>query len=186
MSLKLNSSGGGSVTIQEPTTASDFTLTLPAATGTVLTTATAGTVLQVVSATKLDIFSTTSTSFTDVTGLSVSITPSSATNKIIVFASVSLGSSSDDMLAQLVRDSTGIGNGTGGSVSNGFSMLATSEIANSAIAGSISFLDSPNKTTSTTYKVQVLVRSGTGHVNRRGSNASFGASSSITVMEIAA
>lgn len=35
MSLKLNSSGGGSVTIQEPTTASDFTLTLPAATGTV-------------------------------------------------------------------------------------------------------------------------------------------------------
>lgn len=37
MSLKLNSSGGGSVTIQEPTTASDFTLTLPAATGTVLT-----------------------------------------------------------------------------------------------------------------------------------------------------
>lgn len=42
MSLKLNSSGGGSVTIQEPTTASDFTLTLPAATGTVLTTVTAG------------------------------------------------------------------------------------------------------------------------------------------------
>ena len=38
MSLKLNSSGGGSVTIQEPTTASDFTLTLPASTGTVLTT----------------------------------------------------------------------------------------------------------------------------------------------------
>ena len=35
MSLKLNSSGGGSVTIQEPTTASDFTLTLPAATGTI-------------------------------------------------------------------------------------------------------------------------------------------------------
>jgi len=39
MSLKLNSSGGGSVTIQEPTTASNFTLTLPASTGTVLTTA---------------------------------------------------------------------------------------------------------------------------------------------------
>jgi hypothetical protein len=39
MSVKLNSSGGGSVTLQEPTTASDFTLTLPAATGTVLTTA---------------------------------------------------------------------------------------------------------------------------------------------------
>jgi hypothetical protein len=43
MSLVLQSSGGGSVTIQEPTTASNFTQTLPAATGTILTTASAGT-----------------------------------------------------------------------------------------------------------------------------------------------
>ena len=38
MSLKLNSSGGGSVTLQEPSTASNLTLTLPDATGTVATT----------------------------------------------------------------------------------------------------------------------------------------------------
>jgi len=37
MSVKLNSSGGGSVTLQEPTTASDFTLTLPAQTANVIT-----------------------------------------------------------------------------------------------------------------------------------------------------
>lgn len=37
MSVKLNSSSGGSVTLQEPTTASDFTLTLPAQTATVIT-----------------------------------------------------------------------------------------------------------------------------------------------------
>ena len=36
MSLKLNSSGGGSVTLQEPTTASNVTLNLPAADGTVV------------------------------------------------------------------------------------------------------------------------------------------------------
>ena len=36
MSVKLNSSGGGSVTLQEPVTASNLTLTLPDATGTVL------------------------------------------------------------------------------------------------------------------------------------------------------
>jgi hypothetical protein len=36
MSLVLQSSGGGSVTVQEPTTASNFTATLPAATGTVM------------------------------------------------------------------------------------------------------------------------------------------------------
>jgi len=36
MSLKLNSSGGGSVTLQEPVTASDLTLNLPSTSGTVL------------------------------------------------------------------------------------------------------------------------------------------------------
>jgi hypothetical protein len=40
MSLVLQSSGGGSVTVQEPTTASNFTATLPAATGTVVLTGT--------------------------------------------------------------------------------------------------------------------------------------------------
>lgn len=39
MSLKLNSSGGGSVTLQEPTTASNQTLTLPDNTGTLVSTA---------------------------------------------------------------------------------------------------------------------------------------------------
>jgi hypothetical protein len=36
MSIKLNSVGGGSVTIQEPNTASDFTLSVPATTGTLV------------------------------------------------------------------------------------------------------------------------------------------------------
>ena len=44
-----------------------------------------GTVLQVVSTAKTDTFESTSTSFTDVTGLSVAITPSSSSNKILVF-----------------------------------------------------------------------------------------------------
>jgi hypothetical protein len=39
MSLKLNASGGGSVTLQEPTTASNLTLNLPAVDGTVATSA---------------------------------------------------------------------------------------------------------------------------------------------------
>jgi hypothetical protein len=36
MSIKLNSVGGGSVTIQEPNTASDFTLSVPSRTGNVM------------------------------------------------------------------------------------------------------------------------------------------------------
>ena len=46
MSLKLNSSGGGSVTLQEPTTASARTLNLPNVNGTVITTGDSGTVSQ--------------------------------------------------------------------------------------------------------------------------------------------
>jgi hypothetical protein len=44
----------------------------------------AGSVLQVVSTEKVDTFSTTSGSFVDVTGLSVSITPTSATSNVFV------------------------------------------------------------------------------------------------------
>jgi hypothetical protein len=46
MPVALKSSGGGSVTMDVPSTASTFTLTLPASTGTALTTATAVTVAQ--------------------------------------------------------------------------------------------------------------------------------------------
>jgi hypothetical protein len=44
MGLKLNSSSGGSVTLQEPTTASNYTLSLPAQTGTIVSTDSSGNV----------------------------------------------------------------------------------------------------------------------------------------------
>lgn len=46
MSLKLNSSGGGSVTLDTPSTASTFTLTVPAITGTAVVTGSTATVSQ--------------------------------------------------------------------------------------------------------------------------------------------
>ena len=51
MSLKLNSSGGGSITLQEPSTASNRTLTLPDNTGTVVSTASTGVITQAMIAT---------------------------------------------------------------------------------------------------------------------------------------
>ena len=56
----------------------------------------AGSILQVVSVTKTDSFTTSSSSFVDITGLSATITPSSASSKILVssfgdcFVSVSI------------------------------------------------------------------------------------------------
>ncbi len=79
-----NASGTGTLTIAAPNTNSNFTLTLPTNTGTLLSTKSAGTVLQVVNATYSTQLSTTSTSYVD-TGLSASITPTSATSKILIF-----------------------------------------------------------------------------------------------------
>ena len=50
-----------------------------------------GKVLQVVSVAKTDTFSTTSNSFVDVTGLTLNITPSATSSKILVLCDVKLG-----------------------------------------------------------------------------------------------
>ena len=65
-----------------------------------------GKVLQVVQTVKTDSFGTSSsTSYTDITGLSVSITPTSSSNKILVLCTVGFSNTADALL-QLLRDST--------------------------------------------------------------------------------
>ncbi len=192
-----NASGTGIFTIASPNSNSNRTLDLPDNSGTVMTSASAvarnqmfaGAVLQVVSTTKTDFFTTTSSSFTDVTGLSVSITPTSASSKILVLANVSYGSSADDVLIRLVRDSTHIGTGTGGSANNGFNQTnGNAPVRYAMQTGSVCYLDSPATTSATTYKIQIVAQGGTSTacVNRRGENTTYGGSSMITVLEVAA
>ena len=54
-----NASGTGTLTIAAPNTNSNYTLTLPENTGTLISTKSAGTVLQVVQTVKTDTFTTT-------------------------------------------------------------------------------------------------------------------------------
>ena len=146
-----------------------------------------GKVLQVVQTFKANSFSSTSTSFTDVTGLSVSITPSSLSNKILVLCTVPM-SGTVDTIIQLVRGSTVIGSGTSATITNGFAQTSAtnSVFPNSAVPMCINFLDSPATTSATTYKIQVKLHSaGDVFVNLRQSNDAFGGSSTLTVMEIA-
>ena len=100
MPVKLNSSGGGSVTIDVPSTASSYTLTAPAATATLITTGSSGqiipkaalptgSVLQVVSAQYVTETSTTSSSYVD-TGWTFSITPTFSTSKIFIVARIAI------------------------------------------------------------------------------------------------
>jgi hypothetical protein len=69
----------------------------------------AGTVVQVMSTTKTDVFSTASTSFVDITGMSLSITPLASSNKILVIASMCLGGTTFSINQfRLMRNSTAI------------------------------------------------------------------------------
>jgi hypothetical protein len=152
-----------------------------------------GKVAQVVSTTKTDTFSTTSGSYVDVTGLSVSITPTSATSKILVIVDVSGNGTPGTNIGgvKLQRGSTDIAYPTSfGSRLPGFASPFVNDVAPTAMA-STNFLDSPATTSATTYKVQARTSgSGTIFINR-GSNDGDNAStvrvvSTITVMEILA
>ena len=152
----------------------------------------AGAVLQVVSTAKTDTFTTSSLSYTDVTGLSVSITPSSASNKILILAKVSVGINTGTNRAGILlkRDSTDIFKGdVAGSRTYASSAVRSSDSADIEDV-SIVFLDSPATTSSTTYKIQcTVVISGSIFINRSNTDTDnsnfFRTASSITVMEIA-
>jgi hypothetical protein len=152
----------------------------------------AGSVLQVVSTTKTDTFTTTSTSYVDITGLSLSITPTSASSRIVLVANVSaIEGAANSLYLRFVRDSTpiAVGNAAGVRVQATGGMRFPT--ADSGGAGSIgmSFVDSPSTISATTYKIQIAVQGGTGCVNRSPDdldNVGRGRYvSTITVMEIA-
>ncbi len=162
--IKLNAaSGGGSFSLQAPSSsANNRVFTLPdSADATLLTSTSAtGKILQVVQAVKTDTFSTTSGSLVDITGLSLSITPSATSSKILVNVSFNHSITSVDrwMQFQLVRGSTAIylvdaaSSRTRASV---FTSLFDASGRSTHIMNShIHFLDSPNTTSATTYKLQ--------------------------------
>lgn len=150
-------------------------------------------IVQIVQTVKTDTFTTSSNTFVDVTGLSVTITPTSVSSKILVIANLSLGSnaaSSGAPQVLLLRGSTGLRLGdVAGSrtqVSSGASVFASNTIAGC----DITYLDSPASTSAQTYKIQL--RDGIGasaaqYVNRSHTDtdsAALGrAASSIIVQE---
>ena len=160
MTVKLVGSTSGSVSLQAPASTSggaNRVLTLPDINSTVDTTGRAGNILQVIQAVKTDTATTTSeNTFVD-TGLSVSITPSSASNKILVTANLNFSAGDMQNIAwRLVRGSTDLYMGDAASNrtrASGAVRVSTNQDAEHQNCTSI-FLDSPNTTSATTYKVQ--------------------------------
>ena len=152
-----------------------------------------GHVLQTISTSmgdRLNIADTDPDSWIDIAGLSVQITPSSSSNKILVFASVK-GNAGQSVACFLrtMRDSTAVGIGnTSGSRSR--VSAALKEITAYDIGSTDwNFLDSPAATSTLTYKIQVysngdiVINGGTTTADNWSSG---NAHSSITVMEIKA
>ena len=154
-----------------------------------------GKLLQVVSTTKTDTFTTTSGTYVDITGMSVSITPSNSANKILILVNLAIinSSASTRYVFKLVRNSTDIGSGTGAGARVGVMAGDQTTAATGGFLGTMGgiHLDSPATTSATTYKVQTYaIDSGTIIVNRTMNDTDgstyFRTSSSITAMEIAA
>ena len=151
-----------------------------------------GAVLQVVQTFKSDAFSSTSDGFFDITGLSVAITPSSSSNKVLIISDLAIGSS--DLYSynhgfKVLRGSTSVGISTAGSTnySGGINMYLSGGQYPHIFGTTKIFLDSPSTTSATTYKVQGTKNnsSGTFYLNRKGDGTTVGGASSITVMEVA-
>lgn len=187
MSIVLQGSTSGSVTLQEPAVAGTTVLTLPAVSGTVLTTTSpkAGNVLQVVSTTSTTLFSSSSTSPVDITGFTVTITPTNANNKIFIIYNFVGSCANNSLSIYLNRNGTNIALGSGGTTN---SSIATVPTGNGAFSYSYasSFLDSPATTSAVTYKIQANCDAGTFYIGRRAQDTLFVSPSTITVMEIAA
>ena len=192
MTIKLVGSSSGSVSLQAPATTTggaNRVITLPDRNQTGL-----GRILQIVEGTLTAGFTTTSTSMVDL-GLSASITPSATSSKILIL--LSLGSfvnvtQHKRAFANILRGSTVLFVGdaaTGEEVTIARNHRHTQD-AYVMDPVSRSFLDSPNTTSATTYKLQVSVAGdgGTLYVNRPSTLDANGGNtaSSLILMEVAA
>ena len=152
-----------------------------------------GKVLQVIQTFKSDAFSSTSDGFFDISGLSIAITPSSSSNKILIISDLAIGSS--DLYNynhgfKVLRGSTSVGISTASGASNysgGLGMYLGGGAFPHFFGNTKIFLDTPNSSSSLTYKIQGTKNNSGGifYVNRRGQDTTVGGASSITVMEIA-
>ena len=152
-----------------------------------------GAILQVKSVTKTDTFSTTASTFTDVTGLSVSITPTSSSSKILVMANVMMGTDDANFgYSTIKRDSTVLLQGDAASNRpriGGHFYTGSNE--GEMGTNAMQYLDSPSTTSSVTYKVAIrCATGGNTYVNRSHRDADNSGydgrgASTITVMEIA-
>jgi len=174
--------------------ASKLTGALPAISGASLTNLPGGgKVLQVVNT----IITATQTMTADgveegITGLTVSITPSATTSKVLVSGYVSYGADGTTFKLILKRGSNYLGRGNlANNRQSGIVPMAYDQDGNQSGVVSFEFLDAPATTSSVTYSLYVLSDNNQNmHINRSQNDYDTDTggrySSSVTAMEIGA
>lgn len=154
----------------------------------------AGTVLQVVSVTKTDVFSSSSSTAIAVTGLAATITPTSTSNKILVMINFNTGGDTSTANCDYYFYRNGsLLTGAIGDASGSEQRSAAHYDPSVVRMGHpfiISYLDSPASTSAQTYQLYQKAQSGgyTFYINRsQTQDGNTGRTiSTITLMEIAA
>ena len=158
----------------------------------------AGSIIQVKQTHKTDIFSSSGTTFTDITGLTVAITPTSSSNKILVSTSICFGAADNGYLAvRLFRNSTALAQSTtatGNQINCTFGVPVPYDAAGEYKLHTVSyqFLDDAQDTNVHTYKYQManfVVGTSNFYVNRPHNDTNYSyihrGTSTITAMEVA-
>lgn len=183
IALAPDASGTGTLTIAAPDTNTNRTLNLPDSSGTLDTLQRAGNILQVVQGITTTAVTNTTDTYVD-SALSASITPFSATSKILVLVTqhffVNDASVNTNGGMRILRDSTVV---FSPAVTTAIGIRASVSSGNVQWRGYVPmcYLDSPATTSAITYKTQISDGTTTGVEAQRDSNPS-----TITLLEIAA
>jgi hypothetical protein len=200
-------SGGGAVALGSSVTINNAGVTsLAAGTGISVSSSTGGvtvsanrtgSIVQVLQTFKSNTFTASQPNWVDVTGLSVTITPSSSSSKILIIPTINftVNAAGGSGGWRIVRNSTPIGIAdTAGSRPQFSGANLDANGGNTQIWGSSqAYIDSPATTSATTYKIQCFYAFSGSDVwylnlsptDRDSSTYDARSASAITVMEIA-
>lgn len=147
-----------------------------------------GSVLQVVQGEVLTQISNSSSSYGDV--VTQAITPKFSSSKILIQCSgCATPEAGNALYFKLLRDSTEIGSGTGGTynVIGALTNPSGQQYNSFDVKGwSIQYFDSPSSTSAITYKLQAAAVNGTAKIGGRQDNTDIAVPSRITLTEIVA
>jgi len=170
--LSLPDEAGTVLTGNSSLNAANLTGTLPAIDGSALTGISGGKILQVVPVTKTTTYDSTATSFTNITGLSVTITPSSTSSYVLIMANLSWSGSFGDEHFQLRLARGGspiyVGSSAGSRTSAFTGVYSPNYPYRDSVASSTAiYRDAPSSTSALTYTVQMRTSNGgTFYLNR--------------------